>query len=162
VTSASHDIEQIRDDMAHIRMKMYNDIRGVVQGAEAATDWRSYVSHYPLLFLGTAFGIGYLLVPRPSIHSAAEAAAATAAEKVGEDVARRLSTPKKRSWLGWGLSLLGPIAWKAVQGYALQFIDGLIAQPPEGGPPPESETSPWRSSASQQPAQTAAQHFRNR
>src|SRR5208282_5650420 len=55
--------DDIRRQMAEIRSQLHQDMRGVVNVAATATDWRTYVRVRPWLAIGLAFTSGFLLVP---------------------------------------------------------------------------------------------------
>src|SRR5689334_7390986 len=118
------DIDEIRREMAQIRMNLHKEIRGVVVNAEAATDWRRYVRSYPFASLALAAGVGYLVVPRRrrSIRDTAEAAATATAERLHQELAET-APPRRRA--GWGSTIVAPIAGllgsmalRAAQNYA--------------------------------------------
>ena len=138
--STTEEIEEIRRQMARLRITLHHDMRGVVAGAEAATDWRFYVRQYPWLSLATAALGGFLIVPRRrrSITATANAAATAAVERVKRsepELALREDKKSRRGGLiGFALSLLGPIALRAAQGYAVQYIENLLARQDTGGP----------------------------
>ena len=117
--------------MAQIRRDLHEDVKGVVQGAEAATDWRRFIRNYPWACMGAALAVGYLVVPRKhrptttNIHMAtpeiARAIAPVEAPKPAE-------TKKGKGLLGTVFGLLAPVAFRAAQGYALQFAEQWMAQ----------------------------------
>jgi len=128
VSTAPTDIDDIRRRMAQIRRELHEDVQGVVAGAEAATDWKSWIRNYPWASVGVALAVGYLLVPRkhreaPTIHIAhPDAPKALAVE------AARAPEKKKKGLIGWGFGLLAPVVLRAAQGYALQFFEQWMAQ----------------------------------
>ena len=131
MSTAPPDIDDIRRKMAQIRRDLHQDVKGVVQGAEAATDWRRFIRNYPWASMGVALAVGYLIVPRrhktPTIHVAPiEVARATAPE------APRLVEPepkkKGKGLLGTVFGLVAPVALRAIQGYALQFAEQWMTQ----------------------------------
>jgi hypothetical protein len=158
VATVTNDVDDIRRQMALIRMHLHHDVRGVVAGAEAASDWRHYVRHYPWTILAAATAVGFLVVPRRrrSVRATAEAAATAAAEKVKES----LETPPKagsaaqaRSGiLGAALGFLGPLALRVAQSYAAHYIENLLAPQDDrqagttrGSAPSDSSSShSWR------------------
>ena len=150
-TATSNDVDEIRRRMAQIRRELHMDMQGVVAGAEAATDWRYYVRLYPWAALGVAFALGFLVVPRRrSVTRAAEKAAEQAVSKVQEAVqavqpvaSQRVEKEKKKSGLiGVLLGMLVPVATRAMQSYAAQFVENWIAQQGVLGPAPESGPQP--------------------
>jgi len=166
LASTNEQIEEIRRRMAQIRMELHQDMQGVVAGTDAATDWRYYVRLYPWASLGAAALVGYLVIPRRrrSVTEVARKAAEAATEKVQQAVetARPKTKAKaegpaeketrKKGMLGLALGFLAPVVSRAVQGYAAQYVENLIAQQgmtmgpqpqpaaPSGGQP----TPPWR------------------
>ncbi len=130
----------IRRQMAEIRSQLHQDMRGVVNVAATATDWRSYVRGRPWLAIGLAFTSGFLLVPgrsRPTTlvvqPSAVDTGNSHAAIKTEE--AGRL--PLMR----WFLGAVGPIAVRAAQLYALNYVENLLANQ-QTGPRPEAASRP--------------------
>ena len=130
-TAPQQEISELRRKMALIRHELHEDVRGVVEGAEAATDWRSYIRNYPWAGVAVAFAIGYLVVPRkrhpaPTIQfGPAEIARAVSAE------APRAAEPEKKKGKGLFRSALGlivPVVFRAGQGYALQFFEQWMAE----------------------------------
>ena len=64
--TATNESDEIRRKMAQIRRDLHEDVREVVAGAEAATNWRRYVRAYPWASVGIAAAVGFLAVPRVS------------------------------------------------------------------------------------------------
>ncbi len=64
MSTAPPEIDEIRKKMAQIRRDLHADVQGVVQGAEAATDWRRFVRGYPWASMGVALAVGYMIVPQ--------------------------------------------------------------------------------------------------
>src|SRR5271157_5006831 len=132
--------DDIRRQMAEIRSRLHQDVRGVVNVATTAADWRSYVRGRPWLAIGLAFTSGFLLVPgrsRPSTlvvqPPAVDLRNLKAAVKANE--AGRLPL------LRWFLRAVGPIAVRAAQSYALNHVENLLANQ-QTGPPPEAASRP--------------------
>jgi hypothetical protein len=131
VSTAPPEIDEIRRKMAQIRHDLHTDVQGVVQGAEAATDWRRFIRGYPLAMMGAALVVGYLVVPRrhrgtstiPQIAPAEIARAATF-----EDSTAVVPEKKSKGLLGTVFSLVAPVAVRAAQGYALQFAEQWLSQ----------------------------------
>jgi hypothetical protein len=143
VATAANEVESIRRQMAQIRMDLHHDARGVVAGAEAATDWRHYVRLYPWAALAAAAILGFVVVPRRrrSIRATAEAAATAAVDKVKDVVAGTTPEPVKQKereagLIGLTVGFLGPVLLRAAQGYAAQYIEGLITRQDGLGRPP--------------------------
>jgi hypothetical protein len=128
----STEIEDIQRRMAQIRHDMHEEVLEAVKGAQSLTDWRSQVRNHPWLTLGVATAVGYLIVPgRRSQAPTIVAVNATRPELAA------LAEPQKpsantgvTSWsvMGTAFSLLAPIVVRAAQNYAMQYIEGLLAQ----------------------------------
>jgi hypothetical protein len=146
-TTVSSEIDDIRRKMAQLRINLHHDMRGVVAGAEAATDWSAYVRQYPWSCVGLAVVAGLLVVPRRrrSIRATAKAAASATAEQIQEaagQIDSRSSRGSRRSGLlGFIVPLIGPIALKAAQAYAAQYIEYLLARQSAIGPGTAPNTS---------------------
>jgi hypothetical protein len=130
------EITEIQRQMAQVRHELHQEAQGMVKGAQSLTDWRSHVRHHPWLALGAAAAAGYLIVPRrrqeqvPTIVAVAPQAAGVMAP------ARAAAEPgKKKRWglIGSAVGLLAPIAIRAVQNYAIQYLEQWIASQPPGG-----------------------------
>jgi hypothetical protein len=131
--STTAEITEIQRRMAQIRRELHEDVRGAVEGAQSLTDWRSQVRNHPWVALGAAATLGFLIVPRrrqepvPAIVAVAPAAAAPATPTSPAE-------PRKKRWgiIGSALGLLAPIAVRAVQNYAIQYLEQWIASQPPG------------------------------
>jgi hypothetical protein len=131
VATALNEIDNIRRQMAQIRRELHEDIQGVVVSAEAATDWRAYVRSYPWLAVGLTFAVGYLIVPRKHhraiIHEV----------QVPTATPRQVEKKEKRAGLfGLLFGMVAPIATRALQSYASQYVENWIAQQAAAGPMP--------------------------
>lgn len=140
VATATNEIDDIRRQMARIRRELHEDVRGVVEGAEAATDWRHYIRDYPWASVAVAAALGFILVPRrrksvkpAEVAKAVMAEIQPAVQAVAPTVAPAAPEPKKkgRGLIGAGLGMLAPIALRAAQNYATHFISNWIAQQQE-------------------------------
>jgi hypothetical protein len=134
VASATNEIEEIRKGMARIRRELHEDVRGVVESAEAVTDWKHYIRDYPWASIAAAAAIGFVIVPRRRrTVKPAEVAQAVAAQIQPAVQAAQAAAPapepkkKGRGLIGAGLGLLAPIAMRAVQNYATHFVSNWIA-----------------------------------
>ena len=159
MATATSEIEDIRRQMARIRRELHEDVRGVVESAEAVTDWTHYIRDYPWASVGLALAVGFFVVPRRRSKSAkpAEVARAVVAQmqpgvQAVEAAAPEPPKKKGRGLIGAGLGLIAPIALRAAQNYATHFVGNWIAQqqeqmaahlmagagmgPPPGGPGP--------------------------
>ena len=138
MSTAQPDIDEIRKKMAQIRRDLHSDVQSVVQGAEAATDWRRFIRGYPWASIGVALAVGYLIVPRRhrALGTTINLAPAEIARAVAAEVPKALKRPKDpepekkkgKGLVGTALGMLAPVALRAVQGYALQFAEQWMAQ----------------------------------
>ena len=160
VTASPRSVDDIRREMAQIRQKLHQDMKGVVAGAEAASDWKHYVGMYPLAAFGATFLAGFLIVPRKrrSVTKTAEKAAEAVVAKLTETSpllnsgaqTREAVRPKSgiiRSTLG----IVGPVIMRAAQNYALNYVESLVAKQsaPTPSPPTDSpHPSPFKSRTS--------------
>jgi hypothetical protein len=124
VSTAPPEIDDIRRKMAQIRRDLHADVKNVVEGAEAATDWRRFIRNYPWTSMGVALAVGYLVVPRR--HRATttlQVAPAEIARAVAIEAPQALEPEKKKGkgLIGMVFGLVAPVALRAVQGYALQY-----------------------------------------
>jgi ElaB/YqjD/DUF883 family membrane-anchored ribosome-binding protein len=154
----TNDVDEIRRRMALIRHELHEDVREVVATAEAATDWRYYVSRYPWVSLGTAFALGYFIVPRrrrslagiatKSDISKVADAVESARQSVIETATEKAETRKKgRGLLSMALGLAAPLAMRAARSYLVSFAENWIAQQQtmaqtQAGPPPVTPRPP--------------------
>ena len=118
--------------MAQIRRDLHEDVKGVVQGAEAATDWRRFIRNYPWASMGVALAVGYVVVPRRHRPTTTvQIAAPTGPAQVIPIESFKAAEPEKKKGKGLVGTLFGlvaPVALRAVQGYALQFAEQWMAQ----------------------------------
>lgn len=119
--------------MAQIRRDLHDDVKGVVQGAEAATDWRRFIKNYPWASMGVALAVGYLIVPRKHRPASTSTTIHVASPEVARAIApveepRPAPAKKDKGWLGTLFGLVAPVAFRAAQGYALQFAEQWMAQ----------------------------------
>jgi hypothetical protein len=129
--SSPADITEIQRRMAQIRRDLHEDVREAVKGAQSLTDWRSRVRSHPWLALGAATVVGYLIVPKrhpaPAIVAVAPAPAQAAVSTP--------EAPRRKRWglIGSAVGLVAPIAVRAAQNYAIQYLEQWIASKPAGG-----------------------------
>lgn len=137
VATAPSTVEEIQRRMAEIRRDLHRDVRGVVANAEAVTDWRRYITMYPWAALGTAFAVGYVIVPRRArVQVDAVPKAAEKQIRAAIDTIREERQPR-RGWkgvLGSVWALAGPVAIRAAQSYAAQFLESQLQQYDRGSP----------------------------
>ncbi len=141
VSTGSNDVNDIRREMARVRRELHSDVQSVVSTAEAAVDWRHYITAYPWLTLGVATVVGYMVVPRlqktvtTTLGTATEADLAKIREAVSQtqkDVADSMksgvrSKPSK-GLIGAALGIVTPIALRTAQGYAMKYLESWILQ----------------------------------
>jgi hypothetical protein len=164
VSTASPEIDEIRKRMASIRREMHENVKSAVHNAEEVTDWRRYVRSSPWLALGGAFVLGYLIVPHKRAAALAPQVIVTPPSIDGPGLAQSFASvapapvEKKKSigrkLFGAAFGLASPIALRAAQGYAMQYLESFIAQQAggasalqaflanAGGPPPEQAQTP--------------------
>src|SRR5437868_1326978 len=120
------EINDIQRRMAQIRHELHVEVQEAVKGAQSLTDWRSLVRNYPWLALGTAAAVGYLIVPKRRGETSTIVAVGTPASGLAATAtpqpARR---PRGNRWglVGTAVSLLTPIAVRAAQNYAIQYLE---------------------------------------
>jgi hypothetical protein len=113
--------------MAQIRRDLHADVQGVVQGAEAATDWRRYIRDYPWASLGAALVVGYMIVPHKRQPATIQLAQAEPSRTAVAEAPRPAEEKKGKGLLGMVFGLVAPVALRAAQGYALQFAEQWLA-----------------------------------
>jgi len=123
-STISAEISDIQRRMAQVRREMHQEVQGAVKGAQALTDWRALVRGHPWLALGVAAAAGYLLVPRrrretPTVVGPGAPVEAAAAAPDQPAQARRAGP----STIGTVFDLLAPIAVRAAQNFALQYLE---------------------------------------
>jgi hypothetical protein len=132
LATAPAEFDEIRKKMAQIRRDLHADVQGVVQGAEAATDWRRFIRGYPWASMSVALAIGYLIVPRRHkvLPTTIQIAAPEPSRLASIEPIRAPEPEKKKGkgLLGTAFGLLAPVALRAAQGYALQFAEQWMAQ----------------------------------
>jgi len=150
LATALNESDEIRRKMAQIRRDLHADVREVVAGAEAATDWRRYVRSYPWALVGIAAAIGYLVVPKRSRSLPRDAASHADVAEVRDELrqareaAPEVQAKPRRSLVGAAFAMAAPLAWRFAQNYAVAYLEQWIAQhqqqfmaqagPPSGGP----------------------------
>jgi len=150
VATATDDVDEIRRKMAKIRRELHEDVRGVVASAEAVTDWHRYIRNYPWIALGVATAVGYVIVPRRhrsvphdlATHADVARVREVVEERRGKEQDKK-SSKERKGLVGLGLSILGPIALRAAQGYAMKYLENWILLQQEtmdAGPPPPGPT----------------------
>lgn len=130
------EIDDIRKDMAQIRLEMHRDVVDVVHEAESIFDWRSYIRNAPWVSVGAALAIGYLLVPRRRSRPVE-----TYISQPSIPAQPVLDGPRQESSLNlsfWGiagsvLSLAAPVAIRAAQSYAASWLEERLLNSPSFG-----------------------------
>lgn len=137
--TVSNKADDIRRGMDRLRQQMHREITDVRAGTEAATSWHYYVRRYPWAALATAAAVGYLLVPRRRRDGSQRAWNPVAEKSSGP------SAPPRKGLLGLAVGFLGPIAVRAAQGYAVNYLDALLS--PTGVTPSTSGGAPNQDTA---------------
>lgn len=129
-----NEIDDIRRQMALIRLDLHQDVSGVVVGAERAMNWRSYIQNAPWLAIGLGFALGYLVIPRRREPTSVEDVLRTVSKpppvlKPAPKTEKPQERPKSSSGLaGTLIGLAWPIALRAVQSYAGAWVESLITE----------------------------------
>jgi hypothetical protein len=137
VAIAETESDEIRHRMAEIRRDMHLEIQEVVAGAEAVTDWRRYIRMYPWTAVGFAVATGYLIVPRRSrrvprdVARTSDVAVRQMLETEQEPAPDAAGKTAVRSLVDAAVGMLGPLAWRVAQNYALAYLEQWIAQQQE-------------------------------
>jgi hypothetical protein len=151
VSAIPDDVQQIRRDMALIRRDLQQSVQGVVETANAATDWRSYLVAHPWLFLGGAVATGYWLVPRrhpKPVTPADLSEVRDVLESTGESVVQAVrqtqnaADRRTKSLSGAALAILTPLAIRLAQGYALRYLEAWLAEHPRAFAPSDRSPRP--------------------
>jgi len=130
--STPADITEIQRRMAQIRHELHEDVREAVKGAQELTDWRSQVRNRPWMALGAAAALGYVIVPRRHPAPAPAIVAVAPAAAVPPTPAPAPLRKKRWGLIGSAVGLLAPIAVRAAQNYAIQYLEQWIASRPPG------------------------------
>ena len=134
--------------MARIRRELHEDVREVVTSAEAVTDWRRYIRMYPWASLGATFAVGYLIVPKRRIipHGIATQADLDRVREAVEESREQSKAKSRKGLLGSIFGLIGPVAVRAAQTYAVQYLESWLArqmqQQKAAGPSPIHPQAP--------------------
>lgn len=125
------DVAEIQRRMAQVRHDMHQEVQGAVQSAQLLTDWRSLVGSYPWLAMSLTALVGYALVPRRSHPYPWPSTPSPAILPVAQAAAQVQQKPRK-GWnmVGVAFSLLGPVAVRAAQNYALNHLEKWLSQHP--------------------------------
>lgn len=132
-TSTVHnETDEIRRQMAKIRSELHSEMRGVVDVATAATDWRAYIRNRPWLAIGLAFTAGFVVVPRRSKPTT------IVVQQPAADVENLVAAPESAnrfSVMRWVMGTVGTMAVRAAQSYASNYVENFLANhPPVSSP----------------------------
>lgn len=151
VATVTNDADEIRRQMGLIRRELHQDVREVVQKAEAAADWQRYIRNFPWVSVGLAFAVGYVVVPKRrrqvprDVARAADVAEVREAVRQGQKEERQAQNEEqqkeqtKKSLLVAAWATLSPIAIRLAQSYAIQYLENWLLQQQQqttAGPPP--------------------------
>ena len=64
--------DQIRKEMAKIRLEMHQDVAGVVKNAESMLDWRSYIRNAPWVSMGAVHGTWVPDCPQKKVSASSQ------------------------------------------------------------------------------------------
>ncbi len=135
MATASTDTDEIRRQMAQIRRELHEDVRDVVEKAEAVADWHRYIRQYPWPSLGAAFAIGYLIVPKRRRSVPKDVARQADVEQVRAAVAEAVEPERtkekektKRGLIAAAWAMLSPVAIRLAQGYAVNYLESWLLQ----------------------------------
>jgi hypothetical protein len=127
-STSTAEISDIQRRMAQVRHELHHEVQGAVKGAQSLKDWRSQVRNHPWLVLGTAVAVGYLIVPKrrregPTIVAVSPAPPGTMPAVEPE------TSPRESRWgiLATAFGLVAPIAVRAAQNYAVQYLEQWLA-----------------------------------
>jgi hypothetical protein len=143
----TEDVNEIQRRMAQIRRELHEEVKEAVKGAQSLTDWRSQVKSHPWLALGAAAAIGYMIVPkrrRPETPTIVTVNPVAASPVSSPSAPSSSSPPRKGRFglLGSAFSLVAPIAVRAAQNYAIQYMEQFLAAQQGGiGPVPGPDPS---------------------
>jgi len=134
-TVTNDDVDEIRRQMAQIRLELHQDVKEVVAGAEAVADWRRFIRMYPWASVAVAAAAGYLVIPRRhrkvprNIARASDLAEVTEQlRKVQENAPVREESKRRKSLVGAAFGMLVPLAWRVAQNYAMGYLEQWIAR----------------------------------
>ena len=162
MATALSESDEIRQKMAQIRRDLHEDVREVVAGAGAATDWRRYVRSYPWASVGVAAAVGFLAVPRVSRSAIRESALKADVAEVRDQIkqvraaAPEVTEKERASLVGAAFGMAAPLAWRFAQNYALAYLEQWIAQHQQrfmaqAGPRPNGPQAPGQPSEARPP-----------
>lgn len=106
--------DDLRQRMQQIRCTLGEDMEGMVDNARILTDWRNYVKANPLISMGAAAVLGYLVVPTRVVVNRP---VASTLEKLAKEGTIQFNEPKKKK------TILASLA-----GYAVGMGSSLALQ----------------------------------
>jgi hypothetical protein len=121
--------QEIQRKMARVRRDLHEDAQQVVRGAQSITDWKSQVRSHPWLSLGIVATVGYLLVPVRRTVTPTIVTLPAAVPPLAAAAGRTEAKQKRSGWSGLGMvfSLVAPIAVRAAQNYAMNYVEQVLA-----------------------------------
>jgi hypothetical protein len=137
VTMSQHmSPDEIRKQMAALRVEMNHDVEEFVENAGALGDWRFYVRRYPWHCVSVAALAGYLLVPRRLELVRADPAALMELAKKNRVVIRPKPEAQGKGPAGAMAMFLLNTALRSAMTFAGQKAGELLngAPPPTGRP----------------------------
>lgn len=125
-----NDVDEIYRRMGVIRRERHKHVSESVAGAKAVIDWGRYTWMYPLIALGAAAAVGYLVYT--GRHPGARASDASAADgaEAAEPIVGASANGQERARIGRSLlfatwDFLLPVAVRAGQNYVLHWLEQL-------------------------------------
>ena len=151
----SNDVDEIRHQMAKLRSDLHHDMREVVAGATAATDWRLYIRKRPL---GGDRRRVRGRVPRgsPPLHRRREGGRTRRLQNRGPAPQAQAKEPRRGGTLGWLLRLAVPVITRVAQGYVLNTVENLLVS----NPPHRVPTGSWPEHVPGQPGTSNSEIIR--
>lgn len=135
------EVDEIRRQMAQIRVGLHHDVSGVVDTAERVMNWRAFLRNMPWLSIGLGFAAGYLIVPRkkaPVPPPAPEPRPFFFRSDAAPPPRTQPPEPEGGGVVSTIIGLAWPIALRAAQSYAAAWIEGhLMRQLQPIGPTPQ-------------------------
>jgi ElaB/YqjD/DUF883 family membrane-anchored ribosome-binding protein len=141
--------EEIRQDIAAKRESITETVDRLSDRVQQTFDWRTYVADYPLIALGAAAGVGWLLSsifkPRPSPRERIMDALAESIEDVTDRLRHNLDNlPHQRKGVGRTVKAAATaMVTKAAVDYVKNRLDGAIFQQRDGS----ADRSPYNDQA---------------
>jgi hypothetical protein len=141
-STAMAEINDIQRRMAQIRHELHIEVQETVRGVQSLTDWRGVVRSHPWVSLGVAAIVGYFIVPKRHVKSPTIVAVSPAVPELSPavELGREKGRRRGSSWsiAGTVFSLLAPVAVRAAQNSAVQYLEQWLARQPSGPAGPDS------------------------